>query len=473
MKAPARDGAWAAALGLAVRLAVAAWGGARFPPAEDGHFYHVVAGRIARGLGYTWLWPDGAVTYAAHYPVGYPALVGALYAVTGPVPEAAMVLSAVLGAAAVFAVHRVAARGASRAGALVAALLIALHPGLVLYTPALMTEGVTASLLAVAAALAVGARPCAPDAGVAAHAESRSGTPRPGFLLVLAFVAGVAVLVRPQSLLLAPLFGAVAAGARRPRATAWVAALVTAGAITVCVPWTLRNCTRMKSCALVSVNAGWNLYIGAARGATGAWVPLERLGVPAECRTVWDEAAKDACFLRAGERAIENEPLRWMSLVPRKLAATFDYAGAAGFYLHSSNPGAFGDRAKLALGVVETAWERAIVALALLAVARVRGPRLRARRAVAAVSALTLLVRPAFIAHLGLVVAAALFGRRLAARPVLALAAGTVLGTALVHAAFFGAGRYSLVCFPALAALAGTALTGESGVGDTDRSKES
>src|SRR6185503_5730276 len=117
----------------------------------------------------------------------------------------------------------------------------------------------------------------------------------------------------PQSLLIAPLYGAVAAKAGLRRRTVW-AVLMTAAAVAICSPWTIRNCTRMKSCALVSVNAGWNLFIGAAPGATGAWEPLERLGVPAECRTVWDEAAKDTCFLRARTRAIAGDPLRWLGL---------------------------------------------------------------------------------------------------------------------------------------------------------------
>ena len=55
---------------LAARLAVVAWAWSRFPPVEDGHYYDVLAQRLAQGLGYTWLWPDGAVTYAAHYPGG-------------------------------------------------------------------------------------------------------------------------------------------------------------------------------------------------------------------------------------------------------------------------------------------------------------------------------------------------------------------------------------------------------------------
>src|SRR5262249_7485196 len=58
------------AVALDVRLAVVAWAAARFPPAADATYYQRIAERISQGLGYTWLWPDGAVTYAAHYPVG-------------------------------------------------------------------------------------------------------------------------------------------------------------------------------------------------------------------------------------------------------------------------------------------------------------------------------------------------------------------------------------------------------------------
>ncbi len=446
------DGVAAGAVALVVRVVAVVWASSRFPPAEDGRFYHILAGRLAHGLGYTWKWPDGVVTFAAHYPVGYPALIGAAYALFGEHPFVAMAVNALLGALAAFAVHRVAAASATRVGAAAAALAFALHPGLVFYTPALMTEGVTASLVAVAAWLAVRA--------------SAEKTVRWGALTALALVLGAATLVRPQSLLLAPAFGAVAfrVGSQWLRTLAAVA--VTCGTVAVCTPWTLRNCERMHSCSFVSVNAGWNLFIGAASGATGAWVPLEVLGVPLECRAVWDEAAKDACFLHAGLVAIRQAPLRFLSLVPRKLAVTFDYAGAAGFYLHSSNEAEFGDRAKLVLGVLETIWERLIVLAALVAVARTPGPRPRARRIVAGASSAWLVVRSAWIAHMGLVIAAACLGRKLVQRPAAALAASTVLSTALTHAMFFGAGRYSLVCFPVLAALAGTALTGEEEVVD-------
>lgn len=447
-----RDGFVLASMGLLVRLGVVAWAAPRFPPAEDGRFYDTVAGRIARGLGYTWSWPDGTVTYAAHYPVGYPALIGGLYAIFGAHPAVAMVLNAVLGAVAVFAVHRTASTAGSRKAAVVAGLLAALHPGLVFYTPALMTEGVTASLLAIAGWSVVATRgarsPWVPLAG-------------------LGLVVGVATLVRPQALLLAPLFGALCMRAGNVRRRLVFAGLVTACALLCCVPWTLRNCRRMHSCVLVSANAGWNLFIGNAPGATGAWVSIDELGVPTECRSVWGEAEKDACFGRAGREAIAQAPAHFLSLIPKKLAATFDYAGAAGWYLHSSNPEAFSERRKVILGVAETLFERWVVLAGLGAAALASGPRRKGRRWLGALSAAFLVTRLAFLAHLGLCATAALLGRRLPERVVLSLASATVLLTALTHAVFFGAGRYSLVCFPALSALAGTVLTLGNGSGDT------
>ena len=84
---------------LTARMAVVVWGSGRFPAVEDGHYYDVLARRIAGGAGYTWLWPDGAVTYVAHYPVGYPAIVAAGYALLGATTGIAMTLNALVGAA--------------------------------------------------------------------------------------------------------------------------------------------------------------------------------------------------------------------------------------------------------------------------------------------------------------------------------------------------------------------------------------
>jgi hypothetical protein len=441
--APFRDAWIAGAIGALLRLAMVLWAAPRIEPVEDGHFYHVIGSRVAAGDGYTWLWPDGVVTFAAHYPVGYPALIGAAYAVFSPAPVVAMLLNAVLGSAAVIAVHRIAASVASRVGALLAALAVALHPALVAYTPALMTEGISAALLAIAG-------------GIAVWAGKGDGWSR---VVWLGAVLGISVLVRPQTLLIAPLFGAmavpVASGLRRRAAAATA---VTALALAVVSPWTVRNLVRMDRVVLVSANGGWNLLIGAAPGATGTFVPIAGDTVPAECRNVFGEAAKDACFGRAARGLIASAPLHWIALIPKKLSFTFDYSGAPGWYLHASNSQAFPESAKLALGVLETLWQRVLVAFCLVALWRAEGPRKVARAVVCGVGAACLFTQAAWISHALLVCAALLLGKRLRAHPPAALAAGAVAMTALTHAVFFGAGRYSLVVFPLLGALAGSSL---------------
>ena len=358
-----RGGWWVAAVALLARLCAALWGASRFPPTADGTYYHRLAQRIASGDGYTWLWPDGVVTHAAHYPVGYPGMLAGPYALFGGSPTVAMVVNAVVGALGCWAIHAVTRRHVGRRTAAVAGMLAAFHPALVLYTPALMTEGVVASAWAIAAW----------SAGEAADAAERR---RAGWLLAAAFVMGLATLIRPQSVLLAPFVGAIAWPGRR----GWGAVVATAVTVACCAPWTLRNCDQMGRCAFVSVNGGWNLLIGTDPDGRGGWTELK---VPETCREVFDEAGKDACFQNAARERILADPIAWLSLVPRKLAVTLDYAGAPGWYLHASNPRAFDARAKLVLGVVETAFQRVLLAAAILAAwwrGRKKGWRGRWRR---------------------------------------------------------------------------------------------
>lgn len=438
--ARARD-AWVIWLiALAVRASVVFWAAARFPPAADGAYYQVIATRISQGLGYTWLWPDGAVTYAAHYPVGYPALLGGLYALFGSVPAIAMGMNALVGSAAAPAAHALAGESSSRGGALLGGGLVALHPALVFYTPALMTEGFLAALLVIAAWLA-------------SVAKRRGGR----FLIPLGLVLGLATLVRPQTLLMAPLLGlgAVPGGWRRRT----LAALATSAiALGTCLPWTVRNCVRMDRCVLVSANGGWNLLIGASPAAGGTFAPVADEIVPAECRTVFAEAEKDVCFGRAAMREISAAPGRWLALVPKKLAHTFDFGGAAGWYLHAANSSAFSERAKLALGAVETLWQRAALALALAALGLLPGPRRRARIWLAVGLALSLVGPYAWVAHLGFVAMGVLLGRALLQHPLALAAVAAVATTAAAHAAFFGAGRYGLVCYALVCAVSGAVI---------------
>lgn len=426
-----RDGAAVVAVALAARLAVVAWAGTRFPPAHDGVRYDALASRLAQGLGYTWAWPDGTVTTVAHYPVGYPAVLALAYRVFGHSVVVAGVENALLGVLAALAAHGMGFAVSGRRVALASGLAVALHPGLVLYTPGIMTEGLTATIVALAAWVAV-AGPGWPMA--------RSS--------LLAGLIAIAGLVRPQTLLLAPLFGLIAAGRRGAAVSVAVAALV-------CAPWVARNCSAVGRCTL-STNSGWNLLIGAQPGATGAW---QAVTVSPACKDVFGEAATDACFGHDAVAAITSSPLRWIALAPRKLAATFDYGGIGGYYLHLSNADAFPWGAVVGAGAIETLFERAAVAICLLGCAIAEGPRRRARVALAVFGAVFSLLPAGWVAVLALCAALACLGADVLRRSPLHAATLFTLGsTAAVHAVFFGAPRYALIAAPLVTTLAVVSL---------------
>ena len=440
----ARRDAWVVTVtALAARLAVVAWAAGTIPPAADGTYYHLLAGRIASGQGYTWLWPDGVVTYAAHYPVGYPALLAAAYGVLGAQPAVGMLVNALLGAAGAWAAFDLLARVTGRRLALAGGLAVALHPALVPYTAALMTEGVTAALLVLSAAFASRAR------------DAVRGRLALAWLVGAGLVLGVATLVRPQSLALAPLLGCLAlrpalAGAM---ARLRVAVGMTVLAIAVCAPWTARNCRRMERCALVSVNGGWNLAIG-TQTVDGGWREME---VPDACKEVFAEAAKDACFGTAAQGVISHDLLAWVARAPAKLHMTFDYLGAAPWYLHTANAERFPYRAKLALGSIEVLASRLLLVAALVAVRKLAGPRQLAREAVTALGLVACFLPAGGVyAYLACAVAIVLLGARALVRVPLVVpaTAAVILATAATHAVFFGSGRYGLVVVPFVTALA-------------------
>ena len=204
----------------------------------------------------------------------------------------------------------------------------------------------------------------------------------------------------------------------------------------------------------------WRLESRDWRGGRGHG-RVAPIAVPEACKTVWDEAEKDTCFSREAIRKILGQPLRWLALAPAKMAATFDYAGAPGYYLHASNPDAFSERAKLVLGAVETVYERLGYLGALLWAGTIGGPRRKARLLLTLFGALLLFQTHAYWAVLLLGMALALLGRVLLDGSTLAATTcATLLATALVHAVFFGAGRYGMVLFPLISALSTVGLAG-------------
>jgi hypothetical protein len=324
-------------------------------PVWDGHYYHFGAQRIAAGLGYS----DDVHTAAGaiwhpwcHYPVGYSGFLALVYEIFGARPIAGTVANAILGAALAAVVHRLARRALSPRRARVAAILVALSPGLILYSALLMTEALAATGILTALWL------LARDVGPGQRAANTEARPWRGAILA-GLVLGLTTLVRPQSIVLAPALAIVAwsptlfrwNGDRKNRdrallRAAAVAGMATVAALAVVLPWTARNCRVMDGCAFVSTNGGWNLAIGSFPRATGRFETLRGSDFPERPRTdgcpvATGQVAQDRCWRIEGTRWIVSDPGRWLALIPKKLGFTFDHESFPVGYLGEANPGAW------------------------------------------------------------------------------------------------------------------------------------
>ena len=441
-------------LALAPRLYVAlAWAA---EPVWDGHYYDFGARRIAAGLGYSDDRNVGGVLVWhpwCHYPVGYSAFLAVFYRAFGASHSVAGVANALVGAALAPVTWALARHALSATRSRIAGLIVALHPGLILYAALVMSEPLASLLTLTAFWLAV------------------QGKQPARALVAGALTLGVAGLVRPETLLCAPFlssaYPASSVRSKTVRARAYAALAASALALIPVLPWTLRNCRVMDGCALVSTNGGWNLAIGAFPRATGRF---ETLRASDGCRDVTGQVQQDGCWLEYGLTQIAAHPAHWLALIPAKLGFTFDHESFAVEYLREAKPDAWPEERRVRARGWTTMVHRLLVAVAALGCVAFP-PHARAPRA-AAVQGCLLVVASAFGA-LALtrdghgfwplaLFAATVPWFRLPARPSFppALLLGAVLlgTTLLTHAVFFGEDRYHIVVTPILALLAAAAL---------------
>jgi 4-amino-4-deoxy-L-arabinose transferase-like glycosyltransferase len=403
--------------------------------------------RIAAGLGYSEdILVNGVEMWRpwCHYPVGYSALLALAYKVADHALWVAPVVNALVGTALVVIVHRIARYFVSETRARVAATITALHPGLILYTAVLMTEPLAATLVL----------------GAALSLVRRRLPLRSSLLAGLLF--GLATLVRPSSLLAAPL---VALLFPLPSWRALGrAVLVTTAAVVVCVPWTYRNCRVMDGCAFVSTNGGWNLAIGALTD-TGRFVTLKATD---GCPVVTGQVQQDRCWAEVGVATIAKDPVAWLARAPKKLAQTFNHESFAIEYLREANPGEWQEERRIAGRSLLSIMHQLLLlaaALGLVSKPSRKGPLAIRIPAIAVLAGLVAFALFAALSddHPFWIVAVAL--------PLLGLSPGAprlgpvgrfllalVFITTVTHVVFFGDDRYHLVVTPALCLLAASAL---------------
>ena len=254
-----------AVLVVAVALRVAWCAVAAREPAglHDPGFYRLLASQLADLDGYQL---EGRPT--AYYPVGYPALLGAVFWAGGLVgldsgsahtalTVAVNLVAAVAGVALVFVVGR---RIAGPRAGVVAAAVVGIMPNLVFHTAVALSETV---FIAVVLGF------------VAVLAAAPWGSTGPGRrrLLLAGALLGVSALVRPVALPVLPLLVLVWRAASLPwRRTLRDLAVLAVVAGAVIVPWTIRNAVRMDAFVPISTNTGDNLCMSRQPGATGAFL---------------------------------------------------------------------------------------------------------------------------------------------------------------------------------------------------------
>jgi hypothetical protein len=425
----------------------------------DGHYYDFGARRIAEGFGYS----DDSILGGqtiwhpwCHYPVGYSGFLAFFYFLFGAGPKVAPLVNAVTGALLAVGVQRLARHVVDKQRARIAGLLAAFDPGLVLYAALVMTEPL-AALGLVSAGLIV------------ATTNNKQQIIRNA--LLAGVVLGLSTLVRPQSLLCAPALGllTLGRGSLRERALRGfkTAAVATTMTILVVLPWTARNCRVMDGCTFVSTNAGWNLAIGSFPRATGRF---ETLRASDGCPVVTGQVQQDRCWANEGLGWILKDPLRWLSLAPKKLSQTFDHESFPIGYLGEANPKAWPEERKAKGRGLLTTFHTALLSLAALSL--VAWP----------FGAMALRARLCQLGLLALVLGLAAFGVWSDTHPFWPLAVllpvvallpipgapkrGGVVGylvfavfsVALTHVVFFGEDRYHVVITPVLCLLAAFAL---------------
>jgi 4-amino-4-deoxy-L-arabinose transferase-like glycosyltransferase len=235
-------------------------------PVSDQATYHAAASQLAQGRGYIEL--DG--TPANLWPVGYPALLGATYWMFGAHYPIGYLLNIALLLLLVLGTQQLGSALFNREVGLFAALLVALHPTLVLHTTMLTSE--TPFMVGTLWLLALLVR--------MARAEVKLtwAVPLAGVSL------GVLTYVRPTGqifVLALPVLGLLWRRVRlAPLALASVGVVVLA--LLVLLPWGLRNQQLFGVFSLTSNNGGENIWMGNNPNSHGEYMelPADALALP-------------------------------------------------------------------------------------------------------------------------------------------------------------------------------------------------
>jgi 4-amino-4-deoxy-L-arabinose transferase-like glycosyltransferase len=301
----------AAAFGL--RLAWVLHAGTQPLEIADPGWYYAVASNLAAGHGFTvsitgneWAaGPGGNPTTL--WPPGWPLSLGGIFAVFGTGLTAAKLLNVIAGVITVYLAYRIGELSFGRRIGLVGAAILAFYPNHIFWSSTLYADVYFTMWFCLAIFLLL-------------RMKDWLGRGALVGWIALGVVTGVASLTRGQGLML-PLFAlalwAMLFGWRRALGRTLV---VCGAAAVVILPWTVRNAATFDALIPVSVNDGFNLYIGHNADATGRFVLPEKLW---SMKPELSYTDREAMFGSEGRKlALEyaaGHPLREIELSAKKV----------------------------------------------------------------------------------------------------------------------------------------------------------
>jgi 4-amino-4-deoxy-L-arabinose transferase-like glycosyltransferase len=280
------------------------------PPLSDSDYYDATAQSLAVGQGYTArLTTDGFLVGGdptAFFLPGYSHLLAALYAVFGPHTILAAALNVACGILVVGLTYGFTGKFFSRRVAFLSALLAAILPAFILWTPVILSE--TAFCAVLMASLVAAMKTVNPQGRFQALP-----------LLITASLAGCAILLRAQGILIVPIVIALWWGVTRLRRTALLQASLVLVVIGTLLPlcWAIRNHVVMDRFTLTT-SFGYNLRVGHAPFSTGRFVDPAELRNPDFTSLDELERRQDGLGARLAVDYATEHPLREVTLAVRK-----------------------------------------------------------------------------------------------------------------------------------------------------------
>jgi 4-amino-4-deoxy-L-arabinose transferase-like glycosyltransferase len=290
-------------------------------PTSDFKWYERVAAGLASDHGYS-----SGETPTAYRPPGYPLLLATIYRFFGRSLTAAQFANVLLGTLTVYLTYMLARRVFSENIALVASVMVALFPSLILYCGLTASENLVTPLLL----LALAAYLCALQAQKAAY------------LVFSGIALGLATLTRPMMLLLPVALWIYSALKLRDLKRVTVCTGLLSGAMVLCIlPWTLRNYAVFHRFVPVSTNSGFNLLISFSKHSVGEHVSGQTAGiVELGARLGWGEVQMDRAAQKEAIALIRDNPARAVVLAPMKVFHLFrdDVSGVVWNFTESARP---------------------------------------------------------------------------------------------------------------------------------------